>query len=112
MGCTSTTMCSGRRSTRTPIDYFKRLLEETCPNHTYPIRHKLKDYDMMRIIMTSLSLTWGAEPNKGPDGSDAAPFPKENTVMTVFGGCPLMGRHRMSSLGPRIPTRGGWGRGG
>jgi hypothetical protein len=30
----------------------------------------------------------------------------------VFKGYPPWERHRMSSLGPRIPTRGCWGRGG
>jgi hypothetical protein len=39
------------------MDHFKRLLEEACPNHAYPIRHKLKDYGMMRSLMTSGSLT-------------------------------------------------------
>jgi hypothetical protein len=39
-------------------------------------------------FMTSGSLTWGAEPDEGPDRSEATPFPEENTVMMVFGGCP------------------------
>jgi hypothetical protein len=95
-----------------PTDYFKRLLEVACPNHAYPVGHKLKECDMMQIFVTSGSLTWGAEPDEVPNGSDVAPFREENVVMTVFGGCPLVGRCCMSSLGPRIPTCGGWGRGG
>jgi hypothetical protein len=39
------------------MDHFKRLLEEACRKHMYPIRHKLKDCDMMRGFMTSGSLT-------------------------------------------------------
>jgi hypothetical protein len=66
---------------------------------------------MMQSFMTSGSLTWGAKPNEGPDGSDTAPFPEENAIMTVCEGRPLVGRYRMSSLGPRIPTHGGWGQG-
>jgi hypothetical protein len=112
MGHMSATTRSGRRSARMPTDYIKRLLEEACPNHAYPIRHKLKDCGMMWSFMTSGSLTWGAKPNRGPDGSDTAPLPKENTVMTILGGRPLVGRCRMSSVGPRIPTHGGWDRGG
>jgi hypothetical protein len=65
------------------MDHFKRLLEEACPNHAYPIWHKLKDYDMMRSFITSGSLTWGVELNEAPNGSDTMPFPEENTVMTV-----------------------------
>jgi hypothetical protein len=28
---------------RPPMGHFKRFLEEACPNHAYPIGHKLKD---------------------------------------------------------------------
>jgi hypothetical protein len=105
-------MRSGRSLARTPTDYFKRILEEACPNHAYPIRHKLKDYGMMQSFIALGSLTYSAEPDEGPDGSDTAPFPKEKAIMMVFRGRPLVGRRRMASLGPRIPTLGGWGCGG
>jgi hypothetical protein len=64
---------------------------------------------MMRSFMTLGTLTWGAELNKGPNRSDLTPFPKENTIMTVYGGHPLppLGRGRMSSPSPRTPTRYG-----
>jgi hypothetical protein len=57
VGRISTTARSDKRMGRLPMDHFKRLLEEACPNHKYPVRHKLKDYNMMRIFMTSGSLT-------------------------------------------------------
>jgi hypothetical protein len=57
MGHISATTCSGKRSARTTTDYFKMLLEEACPNHTYPVRHKLKDCGMMQSFMTLGSLT-------------------------------------------------------
>jgi hypothetical protein len=53
----STTARSDKCLMRPPIDHFKRLLEEACPNHAYPIWHRLKDYDMMRSFMTTGSLT-------------------------------------------------------
>jgi hypothetical protein len=53
----STATRNDKRPVRLPMDHFKRLLEEACPNHAYPIRHKLKDYGMMRSLMTSGSLT-------------------------------------------------------
>jgi hypothetical protein len=31
-------------------DHFEKLLEETCSNHTYPIKHKLKDCDMIKNL--------------------------------------------------------------
>jgi hypothetical protein len=107
-----TTTHGNRCPVRPSTNHFKRLLEESCPNHAYPIEHKLKDYGMMRSFMTSGSFTWGDEHDEGPDGSNTAPFPEENAVMTVFEGHPQWERHHMSSSGPRIPTRGGWGNGG
>jgi hypothetical protein len=53
----STAAHSDKCQVRPPMDHFKRLLEEACQNHAYPVRHKLKDYGMMRSFMTSGSLT-------------------------------------------------------
>jgi hypothetical protein len=92
-----------------PTDHFKKLFEEAYQNHAYPVRHKLKDCGMMRSIMTSGSLTWGAEHDEGPDVSNTMSFPKGNAVMMVHGGLPPPGRHRMSSLSPSAPTHCGWG---
>jgi hypothetical protein len=47
MGCFSTTVHSNRRLVRSPTDHFKRLLDEACTNHAYPVRPKLKNYRMM-----------------------------------------------------------------
>jgi hypothetical protein len=98
---------SDSRHARPPMDHFKRLLEEVCPNHAYPVRHRLKDCNMMRSFMTSGSLTWDAELNKGLDGSDTTPFIGENVVQTVYGGCPPLGRRRVSKLSPRALTHCG-----
>jgi hypothetical protein len=35
------------RLVRPPTYHFKRLLEEAYPNHVYPIKHKLKDCDIV-----------------------------------------------------------------
>jgi hypothetical protein len=112
VGQVSTVVHSNKLLARPPMDHFKRLIEEACPNHAYPVKHKLKDCGMMWSFLTSGSLTWGVELNEGPDGSETAPFHEENVVMTVFEGHPLWERHRMSSLGLRIPTRSDWGHGG
>jgi hypothetical protein len=40
----STATHSDKHQTRPPTDHFKMLLEEACPNHACPVRHKLKDY--------------------------------------------------------------------
>jgi hypothetical protein len=83
--------CSDKHQVRPPMDHFKRLLEEACPNHAYLTMHKLMECNMMRSFMTSGCLTWGAELDKGLDETDMTPFPKENTVMTVYGGRPRQG---------------------
>jgi hypothetical protein len=83
MRCLSTTTGSDKHQARPPTDHFKWLLEEACPNHIYPIRHKLKDCGMMRIFMTSGSLTWGEELDEGPDRSDTTPFPEEKVIMSA-----------------------------
>jgi hypothetical protein len=57
VGYISTTMHSSRHLVRLPIDHFKGLLEEACPNHAYKVKHKLKDCSMMQRFMTSGSLT-------------------------------------------------------
>jgi hypothetical protein len=62
VGQVLTAVHGNRHLVRTPIDHFKRLLEEACPNHAYPIKHNLKDCDMLQSFMTSGSLTWGAIP--------------------------------------------------
>jgi hypothetical protein len=46
---------------------------------------------MMRRFMASGSITWGAELDEGPDGSDTTSFPEENAVMTVYEGRPPSG---------------------
>jgi hypothetical protein len=55
--CISTTARNDKRQAMPPMNHFKRLLDEACPNHAYPIRHKLKDCGVMRSFMTSGSLT-------------------------------------------------------
>jgi hypothetical protein len=42
----------------------------------------------MSSFMTSGSLTWGVELDEGSGGTGMMHFPRENTVMTVYGGCP------------------------
>jgi hypothetical protein len=82
---------------RPPIDHFKRLLEEACPNHVYPIRHKLKDCSKMKSFMILGSLTRGVELNEDPGRSGMMSFPREDVVMTVYCGRPPPRRCHMST---------------
>jgi hypothetical protein len=73
-----------------PIDHFERLLEEACPNYAYLVKHKLKDYGMMKNFITSGSLTRDKEPEEDMGESDSTPFNEEDAVMMVYGGRPLL----------------------
>jgi hypothetical protein len=52
MKCVSIAMHSDKHPWRLPTYHFKRLLEEACLNHAYPIRHKLKDCGKMKSFIT------------------------------------------------------------
>jgi hypothetical protein len=89
MECVAIAVHSGRRRAWPLTDHFERLLKEACPSHTYPVKHKLKDYSMMRNLMALGSLTQDKEPEEDPGRSDTKPFLKEDAVMTVYDLCPL-----------------------
>jgi hypothetical protein len=108
--CITMAAHSNKHLARSPTDHFRRLLEVACPDHVYPIRHKLEDYDMMKSFMISGSFTQGIELNEDLGGSNTIPFPEEDTVMTVCGGGLPLERRHMSKLCSRPPTHCGWGR--
>jgi hypothetical protein len=83
--------CSVKHQAWPPTDHFERLLEEADPNHAYSINHKLKDCAMMKIFMTSGSLTRDKEPEEDQGGRGVTPFPGEEMVTTVYDGRPLPG---------------------
>jgi hypothetical protein len=44
----TTTERDFKRQVRQLKDHFEKLLEVTCLNHSYPVKHKLKDYTMLK----------------------------------------------------------------
>jgi hypothetical protein len=58
------------RQMRQPKDHFEKLLEATCPNHSYPVKHKLKDCTMMKNFMTSGAFSKGRKPGRGGPGQE------------------------------------------
>jgi hypothetical protein len=74
-----------RHQTWPPKDYFEKLLEASCPNYSYPFRHKLKDCTMMKNFMTSGAISKGRKPGGGDPGwKGTAPISGEAEVMTIF----------------------------
>ena len=41
-------------------NHFEKLLEGSCPNHAFPVKHLLKDYSLMRWFLSGGSNTSGA----------------------------------------------------
>ena len=33
-------------------NHFEKLLEGSCPNHAFPVKHLLKDYNLMRWFLS------------------------------------------------------------
>jgi hypothetical protein len=65
-------------------EHFEKLLKVTCPNHSYPIKHKLKNYTMMKKFMTSGAFSKGRKLEGDLGRKGAAPIPREVEVMTIF----------------------------
>jgi hypothetical protein len=92
-----------------PTDHFEKLLDETCPNHTYPIKHKLGDCGMMKNFMVSGSLAQGMGVDGVPDKGDMTPFLGEYMVMTIYDGRPSSGMRYVSNTSLGTLARCGWG---
>jgi hypothetical protein len=56
-----------------PADHFEKLLEATYPNHTYPVRHKLKKCTMMKNYMATGTFVGGKMPEGDPTGTVKVP---------------------------------------
>jgi hypothetical protein len=63
-----------KRQARPPLYHFEKLHEETCPNHAYLVKHKLRDCSMMNIFMTSVSLSPSMEVNEVSNEGDTMHF--------------------------------------
>jgi hypothetical protein len=100
---------SSKRQAHPPIDHFKKLLKETCPNYAYPVKHKLRDCNMMKTFMTTGSPHRSMEVDEAPGEGDTTHSPGEDTVMTIYGGCPSLGMHHTFDPSLGIPSRCGWG---
>jgi hypothetical protein len=107
--CEAAAAGSGKHQARLPMDHFEKLLEETCPNHAYPIKHKLKDCIMMMNFMASGSLARGMEVDKVLDEGNTTPFLREDAVMMIYDGCPSLGMRCASNPSLGTLTRYSWG---
>jgi hypothetical protein len=75
-----------KRQAQKPADHLEKLLKATYPNHTYPVRYKLKEYTMMKNYMTMGTFARDKKPKGDSTGKAAAPFPEEKAIMLIYGG--------------------------
>jgi hypothetical protein len=66
--------CDFKRQAWQPKDHFEKLLEAAYLNLAYPIKHKLKDYTMMKNFMTLGTLSKGSSPRETRVGWVHHPF--------------------------------------
>ena len=80
----------GRKPTEGTPNHFEKMLEGLCPNHTFPVKHLLKDYGLMHKFLAGSA-------NKGEQGKEPTPtandaeekdddFPMPNGCLMIFGG--------------------------
>jgi hypothetical protein len=100
---------SSKRHAWPPTDQFEKLLEEACSNHTYPIKHKLRDSGLMKSFMTSGSLSRGMEVDEVPNEDNTVPFLGEDMVMMIYDEHPSPERCRGPN--PSLGTPAHHGRG-
>jgi hypothetical protein len=99
----ATTAGSSKCQVWPPTDHFEKLLEEACPNHAYPVKHKLRDCSMMKNVMALGSITRGMQFDEVPNVGDATPLPSEDSVMMIYDGCPSPRMCRVSNPSPGTP---------
>jgi hypothetical protein len=116
-----TAIGSSRHQARSPMTHFEKLLEEACPNHTYPIQHKLNDCGKMKNFMASghpgisglglNDITRGVELDEVPDEGDMMRFPGEDVVTMIYDGRPPppLGMRYVSNPGLGTPAHRSWG---
>jgi hypothetical protein len=78
-------MGNSKHQARPATDHYKKLLEGSCPNHTYVVKQKLRDCILMKSFMATGSQHWDTDVVDAPIEDDAVPLPREDAVMMVFG---------------------------
>jgi hypothetical protein len=69
-----------KRQARQSADHLEKLLDATYPNHTYRIRHKLKECTMVKNYKTTRTFRRSKKPEGDWTGKAAAPFPEGKAV--------------------------------
>jgi hypothetical protein len=91
-----------KRPTWSTTDHFKNLLEATCLNLTFPVKHKLKECSMIKKYMATRNLARVKKPKGDSVGKVAAPFPEEKAAMSIYIGPAPHESHQKHKLIGRV----------
>jgi hypothetical protein len=85
------TSCDEEMNDKNTGDFNEELMAATerdfkCPNHTIPVKNKLKACSMMNNYMATGTLARAKKLEGDSAGKVAAPFPEEKLVMSIYGG--------------------------
>jgi hypothetical protein len=69
-----------------PTNHFEKLLQVTCPLHTFPVKHKMKECSMMKSYMATGSLAKVKKPQGSSARKASTTFLVEMVVMSIHGG--------------------------
>jgi hypothetical protein len=75
-----------KHQVRQLVNPFEKLLKATYQNHTYPVKHKLKECTMMKNCMTMRTFTRSKKPKGDSTGKAVTPFLEEKAVMLIYDG--------------------------
>ena len=80
----------GRKPMEGTPNHFEKLLEGSCPNHAFPVKHLLKDYSLMRWFLSRGSNKGEHRKDPNPTTNDAKEkddgFPTLDGCFMIFGG--------------------------
>jgi hypothetical protein len=71
------------------VDHFEKMLEGPCPYHEGPVKHAMKDFNLMKRYLGGKNKPQDAANVGVAKNVEHDEFPNEDdTVMTIFGGTP------------------------
>ena len=80
-------------------DHFNKLMESPCTNHTYPIKHLYKDYELLKCFLQQAATPKEGKGKEeatkkgGATGKDEDGFPDPEECLMIFGGFDATERH-------------------
>jgi hypothetical protein len=72
-------------------DHFEKLLQKPCTNHDYPVKHELKDYELLKRMLGQPSKRKGGDRDKEVPKEQGVPPKDRNTFFDPDGCLMILG---------------------